>query len=157
MKRQAPMLSILLIMVCSLVVPHLFFSVLSTGSMKTEYFQTGVLLTGRVELGWQLGKQRDAGCIAMEEILSSYWPDFSLGEKPGHRDLAGSLPDSRDIVMRPTEEPPSPSTATEQQCTQRWLGMPHAIAGHQEAKILTRGSRVPNVELDGLPFLHDIP
>jgi hypothetical protein len=56
----------------------------------------------------------------MQEILISNWPDFSLGKKPGQRDIAQLLLNRARIMVRHFKQPRASAIAGKEQCT-AWM------------------------------------
>jgi hypothetical protein len=92
----------------------------------------------------------------MKEVGATHRTDFTLGEKPGHRDLASSLSKDRNIVMRTAKESsPSPAT-TKQQRGQGRLRMSGSIGGEKQVEIFARGLRVTDMKLHRLSLGEEI-
>lgn len=92
----------------------------------------------------------------MEEIPSSDGADLPLREKSGDGDLSDAFLEGSAIVVRFAEQSFAATAATEQQRAKRRSRMFRAISCQQEMQILAGGLRVAQMELDGLPFLHDV-
>ena len=64
-----------------------------------------------------LAEERDAGGIAVEEVVPADRADLTHGEKTAHRNPAHMLPDGRDVVVGGAEEPLAASVAADRKST----------------------------------------
>ena len=92
----------------------------------------------------------------MQEVSATNWSDFTLRKKSCQRDRAQPVCHRRCVVIGLSKQAASPSTATEHKGSERLTAMDSPIGGQQQIQVLAGRFGVPQLELHGLPFLHDI-